>query len=103
MDDRCTGHCCESIHLKGPDGEDFAKAIRENPSHFIDGQKVVDMLIDTPTPGMYHCKWYDWIGKKCTNYQDRPSVCRDYPYGNACKFPGCTLKNRGVEYVPESA
>lgn len=40
----------------------------------------------------YTCKHYDKKTKLCTIYEIRPRMCRDYPNGHACLFPGCKLK-----------
>lgn len=39
----------------------------------------------------YTCKYFD--GHNCTAYEERPAMCRDYPYGKQCTFEGCTLKS----------
>lgn len=32
----------------------------------------------------YNCRWFDRDTRSCTNYDDRPPMCRDYPhYGHA--------------------
>jgi Fe-S-cluster containining protein len=35
-----------------------------------------------PTLGAYYyrCKWFDQETRKCTNYENRPPMCRDYPW-----------------------
>jgi Fe-S-cluster containining protein len=38
----------------------------------------------------FTCVHFD--GTNCTNYEERPNICRDYPYGNACEQPTCTWK-----------
>jgi Fe-S-cluster containining protein len=42
---------------------------------------------------VYTCKHYD-PKKKCTIYEYRPQMCRDYPYGNDCNYAACTWKER---------
>lgn len=42
----------------------------------------------------------------CTIYEDRPKMCRGYPYGRECRFPGCTLDACGsttIEAVPDES
>lgn len=29
----------------------------------------------------YSCKWYDDVERRCTNYENRPTVCSEYPWG----------------------
>lgn len=31
-------------------------------------------------PNRYTCRFFD--GRNCGAYENRPSMCRDYPYGN---------------------
>lgn len=38
----------------------------------------------------YDCKNLTEAGD-CSIYETRPTMCRDYPYGNACTKSGCTL------------
>jgi Fe-S-cluster containining protein len=40
--------------------------------------------VDTATDTMtlyYRCTWFDRDTRVCTHYDERPSVCRDYPMG----------------------
>jgi Fe-S-cluster containining protein len=39
----------------------------------------------------YTCKHYDRDTKLCTIYENRPLMCRNYPNGHACRYPGCKL------------
>jgi Fe-S-cluster containining protein len=38
----------------------------------------------------YSCVHYDEDSGDCTNHEDRPQLCRGYPYGRACEEPECT-------------
>lgn len=40
----------------------------------------------------YRCKHFDDKTKKCSIYEIRPRMCRDYPYGESCNYAGCTWK-----------
>lgn len=53
---------------------------------------VEPWLLDTPNltmtlhgeatlPYFYRCRWFDRDTRTCTNYDDRPPGCRDYPWG----------------------
>lgn len=46
-----------------------------------------------PLQWFYRCRHHDAASGDCTIYEDRPEMCRSYPYGDPCPFPGCT-------YVP---
>lgn len=39
----------------------------------------------------YECKHYDPETRACTNYENRPPVCRDYPQYNNWPNPGAAL------------
>lgn len=97
---RCTGHCCERIFLRDGDGQpiDIAK-LKATPRAFVDGEKVVDMLIDHPSgePNVFTCRHFDRETRNCMIYETRPEVCRTYPNGRSCTFEGCTLENRGCK------
>lgn len=74
-----------------------------------DAQKVLDMIIplgkltieereaivetnhefQNPDPQeCYTCKHFD--GENCTNYENRPDLCRRYPNSGRCEYAGCT-------------
>ncbi len=38
----------------------------------------------------YRCRLFDEKAKKCTIYEIRPKMCREYPYGKKCNYTGCT-------------
>jgi len=77
----------------------------------IEIRKVASMLIflrsDKQEPGirgplkqtLYHytCRHFDPATKNCTAYNERPDMCRNYPYSGAkedgsCKYKGCTRR-----------
>ena len=45
----------------------------------------------------YTCKHYDKVSGNCTDYENRPKMCSDYPYGGKCKYKGCTMKPNCAE------
>lgn len=100
MTDRCTGHCCRVFGLPHSP-EDLT-----DPKTNIEDQEVVaDMAIPIYwVPDMdrffsdwtYTCRHLQPNGD-CAIYEQRPKMCRDYPYDEPCHHPGCTLKNRGEE------
>lgn len=45
---------------------------------------------DAANINLYTCKHFD--GESCTNYDNRPNMCRKYPYYNRCNYAGCTWK-----------
>ena len=42
----------------------------------------------------YTCKNFDKKTRKCTIYEIRPQMCREYPYGRGCNYAACTWKSR---------
>lgn len=44
----------------------------------------------------YTCVYFDEDSGDCTVYEDRPLLCRNYPYGGACDEPDCTAKDLGT-------
>lgn len=77
--------------------DDLAKAPngRWNPE---EAAKLIDMLIPLPNKeghtlsvgGYYTCRHLNTETGDCMNYEGRPDMCRDYPYGEACTFKECT-------------
>lgn len=44
----------------------------------------------------YECRWFDTETKACTNYVNRPPVCRDYPWYGAAPDPAKALPTECV-------
>jgi Fe-S-cluster containining protein len=44
--------------------------------------------VNTPVD-WFTCKHFDKGMSLCTIYDHRPQMCRDYPYGSWCTYPGC--------------
>lgn len=59
-----------------------------NPTNFTDADE--DRL--------FMCKKWDEETRLCTDYENRPDMCRDFPYGKSCRY-GCSCK--GTEPAPE--
>ena len=67
---------------------------------------VGDRVIEAPA-GFYECASYDKAGRRCTRYETRPDVCREYPWyggerdGRAALPPACDFnRDVGREPVP---
>lgn len=83
----CPGHCCETIYQPfDPD------RLVEMADTLMDGQQVAEMLVPTGeisgSSHHYKCKNWDPDTRLCKIYDDRPTMCRDYPYGNPCPHCG---------------
>jgi Fe-S-cluster containining protein len=129
---RCTGHCCESFTMpqsperiwqmyndwqKYADGATFRFGgndihivapmlifIRETKTDPLDGREFFQ-----GPQYVYTCKHFDRLARNCTIYENRPQMCRDYPYKSSCRYLGCTMKRTEDEspfasqLIPEKA
>jgi Fe-S-cluster containining protein len=113
---RCTGQCCASFALLfKPDQlradidrrkADPAEKPASEAAYIRDGEYVLDMIVplpegsivdttDGPEGGQrYTCRHWDPVTGNCTQYDQRPAMCRDYPYRGNCGFMGCTYTCR---------
>lgn len=103
----CNGSCCERFYL--PWTPETVKELKDNidsgePNEYHeDTEMIVNMVIplesDDSTGGWwYTCKHWDRDTRLCTVYEQRPYMCREYPYGDKCKFCNskCGTKKREV-------
>ena len=89
---QCSGKCCERITLgKGLTRPEFIGRVIRNYAQ--DGLQILGMLKDTDDPVVFECKNFDTETRKCTDYENRPRMCREYPYGNKCNKEGCEYKD----------
>lgn len=63
---------------------------------FIRG--VIPVFDESDEGFLYKCKNWDEETRLCTIYEDRPPMCRDFPYGKPCRY-GCECV--GEEPAPE--
>lgn len=116
---RCTGHCCKDFTLPISPMElkhEAEKHRRTGRSRWSEIEKVAAMVIfkfqDWTVSGVhrglrkargskrhgdlpqyhYTCKHFDAASGNCGDYENRPAMCRDYPYGRSCAYRGCTMK-----------
>jgi Fe-S-cluster containining protein len=105
----CPGYCCAAFYW--PRTAAWMKQYAEE--HTYDGPQIRDMLIPlTPKQAReryerfagestqafswkhrghhFTCKNWDEATRLCKIYEDRPTMCRDYPYGQECQH-GCGL------------
>lgn len=102
---RCTGHCCRKFPLPYSLEELNEGKSRETGRPLEpDWPFIADMVIllgegkygDGRKSYLYTCRHLDTVTGDCTVYEQRPRMCRDYPYGNECPIDGCTAPDRGV-------
>jgi Fe-S-cluster containining protein len=55
-----------------------------------------------PEAQYYRCVHWDEDTRLCRNYENRPGMCRDYPYGNGCDH-GCDCEGARPRAVTSSA
>ena len=106
---RCTGHCCKSFWLPVSPMElqhELKKFQLTGRSRWSDIEKIAPMVIlqrtsrqcghNSPKSNKveyyYTCKHFDAASGNCMNYEDRPAMCRDYPYGRQCSYKACTRR-----------
>lgn len=121
---RCSGHCCRRFHLPFSMAE--LKAERDsamcwlfgapmnqrgiyNPIEIIRVAAMVIPLNSDGPPGAiplegwrYTCKHHNTETGDCMNYENRPKLCSEYPYGQQCTFEGCTWEEARNPPVPVS-
>lgn len=110
----CDGACCAAFPMsQDPEDHDMTQ--------IIDGRFIEDMVIEitaseailrrevfggkpiddedvTSGRRFYKCRHWDEETRLCGAYDDRPDMCRRFPYGKDCEH-GCSC--RGSETVPE--
>ncbi len=95
---RCTGHCCEYFTLSSP--IEHIRSWVDHPDSTPNLRKeywnVADMVIQLPdeddgTP-RFTCRHFDTETRNCTNYENRPKLCREHGVNTACAQPSCTLR-----------
>ncbi len=107
---RCTGHCCKNFTLPGPpamlEAGSRAHTNRSRRAYWIDesgrrhlqtwivdGVMINNMAIylgvDEDGKHRYNCVHLQASGD-CGVYDERPWMCREYPYGRGCDYEKCT-------------
>ena len=64
-----------------------------------DALRVWNMILPLPEPDHYTCRHFDSATNNCTNYERRPSMCRNHGVAYPCKYDGCTLSAWTTEAV----
>lgn len=115
---RCTGACCRSFPLSFDPlltGVEVIAALRGaqqrdehgEPKLGLDGEPlmwnltegaaIADMVLplygpypkDAKAQARFTCRHFD--GSNCTNYENRPDLCRDHGVISNCHEPNCTF------------
>lgn len=95
-ENRCSGHCCEAFAIdEGALLGDLERS--EDKEEIIEISKILNLLISIEDK-YYTCKYFDDRTRNCGNYENRPKMCKDYPYGRNCDFLDCTWKSVRLPY-----
>jgi Fe-S-cluster containining protein len=108
----CSGVCCSAFRI--PRSLDELRALGENGNE--EAGQIADMVIPlTPDEARarniefggepnfadedaglhYACRNWDEETRLCTIYDERPEMCRAFPYGEPCAF-GCSCVGHSV-------
>jgi Fe-S-cluster containining protein len=91
---KCPGYCCSypRIEVKDRDlarlakhfGLETAKAERKFTRWYEPGERILKHRKDEVYGSI--CRFFDTDVRRCTIYEARPAVCRDYPNGSKCGY-----------------
>ena len=113
----CGGRCCQRFHLWHPPEvlkKEYEKFLENGSSGLVGIDQVYPMLVYLgeyyydpidlnnkieKTIHHYTCKHHDKETGLCTIYDQRPAMCSEYPYGSACRYPGCCSDDGGEEWL----
>ena len=122
----CTGACCErftlpftpeqaadgsAIRIWGGEVKQIIGMVEFLEFSYMGSNGVVLMTPDgyagSPAP-WYRCVHHSPATGCCGIYSHRPELCRRYPNGHRCEYPGCTYdgpetKSEVVPFSPERA
>ena len=123
----CDGRCCACFPLSwevaGPDG--IASWHDPDGDPLTERQFIADMLVPLNLPeaisrwteldlgpipqwiehspqNLYTCRHWDTDTRLCTRYDERPWLCRAYPYQSNCQHEGCTYRQPISYWVGEA-
>ncbi len=94
---QCPGYCCSYPRIEVLDKDlkrlaghfelDQATAERRFTRMYRDGD-TVERILRHRKDEIYGsiCRFFDTEERRCTIYEARPSVCRDYPNGRRCGY-----------------
>lgn len=91
---KCPGYCCSypRIEVKDRDvkrlarhfGLEKAEAEKRFTRLYEPGERVLKHRKDEIYGSI--CRFFDTDVRRCTVYEARPQVCREYPNGNRCGY-----------------
>jgi hypothetical protein len=96
----CCGSCCKNISIK------HGKKIIQTPEQFEALQRKFPVyrmfrIMDNADNGLiFQCVYLNDETGKCTNYENRPPICRNYPHEVIFKLGGSLADSCGYYFKP---
>ncbi len=91
---KCPGYCCSYPRIEVKD-RDVARLARHFGLEHAEAEKRFTRLYEPGERVLKHrkddvygsiCRFFDTDLRRCTVYEARPGVCREYPNGNRCGY-----------------
>jgi Fe-S-cluster containining protein len=97
----CTGACCDPVTMWG--GQ--YRAMSLNPKGRANARYILNMLTARgPVPshgvGEFDCRYFNAETRRCTAYDRRPKMCRDFPVNGECHFCGGRFPTKDPKRPP---
>lgn len=106
---KCPGYCC-SYPVIGLTKRDVQRLARHHGMEFDTARKKFTQEAHGRKYAMRRkrdlhfgkiCRFFDITERRCTVYQARPAVCRDYPNDNRCGYYDFLQFERAAQEDPE--
>jgi hypothetical protein len=91
---KCPGYCCSYPRIEVTDrdlarlarhfGLDDAQAEKRFTRFYEPGERILKHRKDEVYGSI--CRFFDTTLRRCTVYEARPTVCREYPNGKRCGY-----------------
>lgn len=95
----CPGYCCSDLKIRFGDGylsleklKELAADPVETVAQFYLHRMLVPVATDVDGIDHFDCNFFDPETRRCTNYAERPRMCRNFPSERACSI--CTYDSR---------
>jgi Fe-S-cluster containining protein len=91
---KCPGYCCSYPRIEVKD-RDIKRLARHFDLGFAEAEKRFTRLYEPGERVLKHrkdeiygsiCRFFDTEVRRCTVYEARPQVCREYPNGTRCGY-----------------
>lgn len=91
---QCTGECCRRFVLYILPGRPATLAEVQAAQHHPDNAPFIKLLRRINQSPYFRCVAWDRKTKLCTIYEQRPKLCRDFPYDRTCQHCGMVAAGR---------